>query len=1059
MFLSPLFRHIQRRNMSLMMLIGLVMLLSLNGFVFAQDEPAGSPRSTASSSSPGYTAPATRDSAIRDLETAVGRSGAVTVLVMLKPDAVIQVDDPGDGVGVMRFEQLSDDVQTAAIAQAQTTLLSSPALANAANVEGLTALPIMSMTVDAAGLAALKASPLVEAVLQDRFRAISTTLEESTTQIGLDAANGPWANGVTGTGWTVAIIDTGTQKNHPFLSGKVVSEACYGTNATGLDNQQRPYTLTSLCPGGVTATTAVDSGTACALPGCDHGTHIAGIAAGKNDTNQGVAPDATVISIKAFSKVTGALCGTVDNTCILARDFDILKGIDRVYELREDFKIAAINLSLGGGGYTTEAQCDADIYNAPYKVAAAKMLTAKIPIIAAAGNGISGIGLIGAMEGPACVSNIISVSSVGRDAQPDVISLFSNTTSFLELLAPGFEIESSVTGGSFGEKSGTSMATAHITGVFALMREHTDGHPVSVQKILKTLQDEGKIIADAVGNHKRVRVNRAFDVLTFPDKPILEAPEDNTKIHEPGVTFTWEEGEDTDEYRINVRNAANNVVFNQTVLATACADTCSVTTNTVFVNKQTFTWTVSAFNEHQKSVSAKGTFKTDYPGAPTLVFPAPDEVVSTPEDLALLVWSEVETADDYQVLIQDVTNPKNVQAIFTQRYQVDDPALDCNGTNCTFTVPAETVADFTDDHQYKWRVQARNELGTSNSPLTSFRIDFPGAPTLVTPAKNAVITTTEEFTEFVWSEISAATSYELTLRDIKVNSKKTIILKQVFPVGDADLTCDGTNCSTPVTGAMLDLLKNKWKYDWKVQARNDLGTSNSFYNIFTTDFTPPPVADLLVPSQDAVFFDPSEFIQLQWEPSEGAVAYILLINDVTNSKKVFPILDARYALTDPEVVCDPTTCTYLIAASTRAKLIDGHQYRWQVRADNGFSQSFSVKRNFRVQFPGKPVPTTPNNNATLTGKKQLTTFVWSVVTWADNYTIVMREKGKPGNLLKALVTPISPGVTCDIDTCVYTVTVATQNKLKNNRSYTWYIQASNLYGSDKSKTMNFKTRF
>jgi hypothetical protein len=258
---------------------------------------------------------------------------------------------------------------------------------------------------------------------------------------------------------------------------------------------------------------------------------------------------------------------------------------------------------------------------------------------------------------------------------------------------------------------------------------------------------------------------------------------------------------------------------------------------------------------------------------------------------------------------------------------------------------------------------------------------------------------------------------------------------------------------------MLNLLKNKWKYDWKVQARNDLGTSNSFWNVFTTDFTPPPVADLLVPGQNAVFFDPSEFVQLQWERSEGAVAYILLINDVTNSKKVFPILDARYALTDPEVVCDPTTCTYLIAPSTRAKLIDGHQYRWQIRADNGFSQSFSVKRNFRVQFPGKPVPTTPNNNATLTGKKQLTTFAWSAVTWADNYTIVMREKGKPGNLLKTLVTPASPGVTCDIDNCVYTVTVATQNKLKDNRSYTWYIQASNIYGTDKSKIMNFKTRF
>ena len=53
----------------------------------------------------------------------------------------------------------------------------------------------------------------------------------------------------TGQGQTVAILDTGVDKNHPFLRGKVVSEACYSHNipASG---------VTSLCPGGATASTA-----------------------------------------------------------------------------------------------------------------------------------------------------------------------------------------------------------------------------------------------------------------------------------------------------------------------------------------------------------------------------------------------------------------------------------------------------------------------------------------------------------------------------------------------------------------------------------------------------------------------------------------------------------------------------------------------------------------------------------------------------------------------------------------------------------------------------------
>jgi hypothetical protein len=311
----------------------------------------------------------------------------------------------------------------------------------------------------------------------------------------------------------------------------------------------------------------------------------------------------------------------------------------------------------------------------------------------------------------------------------------------------------------------------------------------------------------------------------------------------------------------------------------------------------------------------------------------------------------------------------------------------------------------------------------------------------------------------VWSQITQATSYQLTIRDIKNPKKKVVVYKHVFTVGDADINCDGTNCTIADTSEILSKLKNKWKYNWQVQARNDLGSSNSFWSKFSTNFTPPPAATLLVPGQDVVFFDPSEFVQLQWEPSEGAVAYVLLVNDVTNSKKVYPILDAVYDLTDPELVCDAALCTYFIAGSTRAKLIDGHKYRWRISASNGFSQSVSPVRNFRVQFPGKPLPQTPNNNATLTGRKQLAIFEWTVVTWAENYTIIMREKGKPANLLKTVITPISPGVTCDIDTCVYTVTAATQNKLKNNRTYVWFVQASNIYGSDKSKQMSFKTKF
>jgi subtilisin family serine protease len=324
-------------------------------------------------------------------------------------------------------------------------------------------IPFLALEVDAKALDALARTPEVVAVQQDVLARPSLITSE--VSIGAGVA---WAQGLTGAGQTVAILDTGVDKTHPFFNGgghaKVVSEACYSSNVSG---------YTSTCPGGVEESTAPGSGVNCSNYLCIHGTHVAGIAAANDGvSNFGVARDADLIAIQVFSD-----CGP---GCLGAWSSDQIKGLERVFALSGQLNIAAVNMSLGGGYYYDQASCDADY--AATKAAIDNLRSVDVATVIASGNSYYSY----AIAAPACISSAVSVGATDDDSN---LASFSNLAPFLSLLAPGVSVESSVPGGGTGVLSGTSMAAPHVAGSWAVLRQQSP--QATVADLLAVLRDTG----------------------------------------------------------------------------------------------------------------------------------------------------------------------------------------------------------------------------------------------------------------------------------------------------------------------------------------------------------------------------------------------------------------------------------------------------------------------------------------------------------------------------------------------------------------------------------------
>lgn len=233
-----------------------------------------------------------------------------------------------------------------------------------------------------------------------------------------------------GSGVKVAVIDTGIDMTHPDLHVDGGMNTVLGENP----NDFGPNTSS-------------------------HGTHVAGIIAGRGNPPsglRGLAPNVTLRSYRVFGKNAEG-----------ASNYDIIKAIDQA--VADDCDL--INMSLGGG--PSDDAMSAAIEEAR---------TRGTLVIVAAGNEYRS-----AVSFPASDPLAIAVSAMGRKgtfpkdstengdiAAPygkdrnDFVAAFSNIGLELDLIGPGVGVLSTVLGG-YAPMSGTSMACPAVTGFAAKM--------------------------------------------------------------------------------------------------------------------------------------------------------------------------------------------------------------------------------------------------------------------------------------------------------------------------------------------------------------------------------------------------------------------------------------------------------------------------------------------------------------------------------------------------------------------------------------------------------------
>lgn len=421
----------------------------------------------------------------REVAERVRQEGTIPVIVRLR-----------SGLGGVGAESLRQD---------QNALLDELVGYDPSMTKQFRHLPYIGVSINAAGLERLRSSARVLDIQEDNAVHPAMNVRKIRENNGEAATTTH-----TGAGETIALIGTGIG----VTQDRLVTEGCFSTT----DANRR---ISSLC--GAVAKATIGAGT---IPGAD-----------------AIGGEASVIALQVFSRLDRESgCPSGKDSCLVAFDSDVIRALERVYDLRSSHRIAAVSLNLSNPRLMEN--CDES--GSAMKAAIRLLADNGIATVAAAENG-------GGSR--SCIAGAISAASLpafGGDSD-----LIASAFAAARQVAPGAGIE------------------AILAALRSIPADRTIGNSGQdsgiIEKVLGQLADLNPLPGDRIDQNE---INRIGSISGMEATSVLATPTNllASALSTSQVELTWIDNS-SNEISFVVRRRTNEPNSSWIIVATLAPNT------------------------------------------------------------------------------------------------------------------------------------------------------------------------------------------------------------------------------------------------------------------------------------------------------------------------------------------------------------------------------------------------------------------------------------------------------------------------------------------------------